>query len=394
MKNFLLILSLLFLLSSCLKEPDYHSYQLNIVIDFGLDFPQEHKTGAKVSLFNQLKSYTLEASTNSDGSIRFSPIEPGFYSVIISHSYTSEGIMYYYNGAKNIEIFGDKTDSIVVKCTKSGALVVKEFYFSGKTTPAGKPYSNDQYIEIFNNSPEIQYADGISVLEHESYATGENYWANLKDTIVVKMIWTIPGTGNQVPVLPGKSIILARTAINHRDDPNGNQLSPVNLGNAEFEFYVEKQPVIDIDAPNVPNLIEDLFVFRANDVAFHVKGGSAIAIAKIPGKTNKDHKAYIAKNLVSKNTSSGSGSTYYVKIASKYVFDAVELVMDEAHATYKRFPSDLDLGFTYVNSGSGSGKCIRRKIKEVIAGRVVYQDTNNSTEDFLKDVDPKPKIYE
>jgi hypothetical protein len=33
-------------------------------------------------------------------------------------------------------------------------------------------------------------------------------------------------------------------------------------------------------------------------------------------------------------------------------------------------------------------------VKEIINGRVVYQDSNNSTEDFLKDVDPKPKQYE
>lgn len=394
MKKILAIISLAFLLGSCLKEPDFHSFQVNLVIDYGTDFPQGQKGGAKVTLFNQLKSYTFETQTDPNGKIQFASVEPGFYSVTVSHSFSSDGRIFYYNGLKNIEIFDNTSDSIKVNGTISSAFVIKEIYYSGSTTPAGKAYSSDQYLEIFNNSPEIQYADGVSVLEHESYGTGENYWTNLKDTIVLRMIWTVPGNGKQVPVLPGRSIVLARTGINHRDDPNGNPLSPVNLGNADFEFYVAKQPETDINSPTVPNLVEDLFVFRGNDVTFHVKGGSAFAIAKIPGKTNEERKAYISKNLAPKISSSGSSTTYFAKVANSHVLDAVEIVMDEAHAIYKRFPPDLDAGYTYVASGSGSGKCIRRKIKEIAGGRVVYQDTDNSTEDFLKDVDPKPKIYE
>jgi hypothetical protein len=394
MKKALLITSFLFLLVSCLKEPDYHSYQVILTIDFGPDFPQEQRNGAKVSFFNQLKSYTIEAVADPDGKIQFSSVEPGFYSITVSHSFSSEGKMYYYNGLKNMEVFGNVIDSIRINGSSSSAFVIKEIYYSGSTTPAGKPYSADQYLEIFNNTSEIQYADGISVLEHESYATGENFWANMKDSIVVKMIWTISGNGKQVPVLPGKSILLAQDGINHRDDPNGNPLSPVNLGNADCEFYVLKQPEADVDSPAVPNLIEDLFVFRGNDVVFHVRGGSAFAIAKIPGNTNEERKTYLNKNLVSKASASGSNNTYFVKIANEYVLDAVEVVISEAHAIYKRFPPELDAGYTYVVSGSGSGKCIRRKIKEIANGLVVYQDTNNSTEDFLKDVDPRPKIYE
>jgi hypothetical protein len=171
-------------------------------------------------------------------------------------------------------------------------------------------------------------------------------------------------------------------------------LSPVNLGNADFEFYVLKQPEADLDSPSVPNLIEDLFVFRGNDVAFHVGGGSALAIAKIHGKTNEERKAFINKHMVSKTSASGSNSTYYVKIPSACVLDAVEVVLDEARSVYKRFSPELDTGYTLVSSGSRSGKCIRRKVHGVIYGRTIYQDTNNSTEDFLKDADPRPKIYE
>lgn len=394
MKKALLITSLLFLFVSCLKEPDYHSYKVDLMVDFDNEFLQEQKAGARVVLFNQAKAYKIEAITDQQGKVQFSSVEPGFYSITVSHSFNSGGKTSYFSGLKNIEVFGNVNDSVKVKGSSSSAFVIKEIYYSGSTTSAGKPYSADQYLEIFNNTSEIQYADGISVLEHESYGYGDNFWTNIKDTIVVKMIWTIPGNGNEVAVLPGKSIVLAQDGINHRDDPNGNSLSPVNLDNADFEFYVLKQPEADLDSPEVPNLMEDLFVYRGNDAIFHVGGGSAFAIAKVPGKTIGERKSYLNKNLVSKTSTSGSGSPYFVKIANEYVLDAVEVFIDETRAIYKRFPPELDAGYTYVASGSGSGKCIRRKIEEIKDGRVIYQDTNNSTEDFLKDVDPRPKIYE
>lgn len=395
MKKFLVVISLLFLLGSCLKEPDYHSYTLNLVVDFGADFPQDHKEGAKVTLFNQLKSYTYEAEADDNGGVLFSSIEPGFYSVSISHDYRSGIITYQYNGLKNIEVFDNKTDSVKVKKSIFGTFVIKEIYFSGSTTPAGKIYYADQYLEIFNNTPEIQYADGISVLIHEASNAGTNPWENIKDSIVAEIIWTIPGNGMQVPVEPGRSIVIAQDGINHRDDPNGNPLSPVNLGDADFEFYAYKPKTPDIDSPLVPNLIED---YSGNEIikeiTYVVGGGSAIAIAKIPGNTDEERKAYIKRNLIAKPSSSGSNTTFFAKVANKYLIDAVETVKDEAHAIYKRFPPELDAGYTYVAAGSRSGKCVRRKIKEISGGRVIYQDTNNSTNDFLKDVDPKPKIYE
>jgi len=395
MKKVLVIISLLFLFGSCLKEPDYHSYQLDFVVDFGKDFPQEQRGGAKVTLFNQLKNYTFEAETDPNGKIQFASVEPGFYSATVSKSLKSDLITYNYYGLKNTDVFTNVTDTIKAKISISGAFVIKEIYYSGSTTPAGKIYYADQYLEIFNNTSEIQYADGISVLIHESSNAGQNIWANIKDTIVAETIWSVPGNGTQVPVEPGKSIVIAQDGINHRDDPKGNPLSPVNLGNADFEFYAFKPKTTDIDSPTVPNLIED---YSGNEIikeiTYVVGGGSAITIAKIPGNNEEERKAYIKRNLIAKPSSSGSETNFYAKVANKYLIDAVETVKDEAHAIYKRFTPELDAGYTYVASGSRSGKCVRRKIKEVIAGRVVYQDTNNSTEDFLKDVDPKPKIYE
>ena len=395
MKKLFVIISLLFLLGSCLKEPEYHSYTVSLIVDFGAYFPQDHKDGATVTLINQLKNYTYNAETDNDGKVQFSSLEPGFYSVTISHSVSIDSKKHYYNGQKNIDILDNKTETVEARESLFSAFVIKEIYFSGSTTSAGKVYYADQYLEIFNNTSDIQYADGISMIIHEASNVGTNMWANINDTIVAEIIWSIPGDGKQVPVAPGRSIVLAQDGINHKDDPKGNPLSPVNLGNADFEFYAYKTQTTDIDFPAVPNMIED---YSGNEIikeiTYDVRGGSAIAIAKIPGNTDEERKAYINRNLIAKPSSSGSNTTFFAKVANKYLIDAVETVKDEAHAIYKRFTPELDAGYTYVTTGSYSGKCIRRKVNEIVGGRVIYRDTNNSTEDFLKDVDPKPKIYE
>lgn len=393
MKKLLVVLIVSFLWLSCIKEPEYHSYQLEISIAFPDDIPTAGKAGAKVTLFNQLKSYSSELLSDENGKVIFTGVEPGFYSITVVHSLKIGASTYFFNGLEDLEISNSISKIIEVSGSKNNDFVIREFYYSGSLTPAGNAYYSDQYIEIYNNSSIVQYADGLSVLEHDSYGTDDNFWKYIKDSIVVKMIWTIPGTGIDVPVEPGKGIVLAMDGINHKSDPNANPLSPVDLENADFEFFVLKEPSKDIDSPGVPNMEENLFVFRGNDANFHVNGGSAIAITKLPGNNLTERMEYINKHLVPKESASGSNTSYFAKIANSLIIDAVEVVLDEAHAIYKRFPVELDAGYTYVPSGSKSAKCIRRKIKETVNGRVIYRDTNNSTEDFLKDVDPKPKIY-
>lgn len=384
-----MVISLLF--ASCVKkEPDYNSFSVELLIEFSEDIPYEYRDGAKVVLANLTKNYSFTKYAASEGDVCFDDIEPGFYSATVVHSYSESGTAVYLNGLKQFDIFSPIVDTIALIACKTNAFIIKEFYYSGCLTPAGNQYLSDQFVEIYNNSSLLQYADGISLFEHESYSLEENYWTFLQDTIVARMLWTIPGEGTDVPVQPGTSIVLARDGVNHQDDSLGNPLCPVDLSHADFEFWVESVTGGDIDGPFADNLIEDLFTFRGSDVCFHTRGGSAIALVLIPGN-DEDRKNFIKNNLIRKVSTS---TRYYGRIPNEYVLDAVEVTWDDAHAIYKRFPIELDAGYTYVEAGSRSGKCVRRKVKEIIDGRYVYQDTNNSTEDFLKDADPKPWIYE
>lgn len=393
MRRLLICIAIFLMYSSCTRiEPDYNSFSVDLTIYYNNDDDDLNNIsleGAKVVLTNLDKNYSKTNYASDNDKVSFNNIEPGFYRAMVTHSCSEDGIYYYFNGLKDIDVFSSIIDSVEVIMSKTNAFVIKEYYYSGCLTPGGNQYTADQYVEIYNNSPVVQYADGISIIEHESYAIDANYWTFLGDTIVARMIWTIPGNGTDAPVLPGESIVLARDAINHQDELLGNPLSPVNLLNADFEFWVETASGDDVDGPFSTNLIEDLYTARGNDVAFHNRGGSAIALVKFPGNSS-DRKEFIDNHLIKKDPTS---SRLFGKIANDFVLDAVEVTWDEAHAIYKRFPIELDAGYTYVPSGSKSGKCVRRKIKEIDDGRCIYQDTNNSCEDFLKDVDPAPWVY-
>ena len=134
-------------------------------------------------------------------------------------------------------------------------------------------------------------------------------------------------------------------------------------------------------------MIDKLWTYKGSDVVFHTRGGSAIAIVKIQGDVDE----YIAGNLVAKGTAT-STSRFYCKIPNEWVEDAVEVTWNDK--LYKRLDNSLDAGSTFVEAGRNSGLCVRRKIKRILEGRVIYEDTNNSTNDFDHDVVPKPWNYE
>jgi hypothetical protein len=391
LKNLFIYMLLVLVFSSCMKEADYQGYIAHLHFKFDDNILPEQKVGGPVVFTNTLKNYSITSSIDSDGNVSIKSVEPGFYSAQLSYTRTTLGKEYIFNAREDVEVLSNVTDTLIVSISTTGAFVIKEYYYSGCLTPSGNSYSADQFIEIYNQTSEIQYVDGMSILEHESYGLEPNYWTWLEDTIVCRMIWTIPGEGTDYPVNPGEGVVLARDAFDHKSDPLGNPLCPVDMGHADFEFFVYSASGDDIDGAYSPNLIEDLVTFRGTDIVFHTRGGSAIALARIPGN-NAERKAFIASHLTLKNDL--SSSRYYGKIPNEWVIDAVEVVFDEAHAVYKRFPDELDAGYTYNPFGSKTGLSLRRKIKEVVDGRVIYQDTNNSIVDFLKGVEPKPWIYE
>ena len=77
-----------------------------------------------------------------------------------------------------------------------------------------------------------------------------------------------------------------------------------------------------------------------------------------------------------------AAQNYAVEILVSDVIDAVEAIADETNIQYKGLPLILDAGYIWC-SNTYCGESICRKIKETKEdGRIVYQDTNNTCNDF------------
>ena len=383
----IIFISIISIFIGCKKEPDVHIYSLQMKLKMPDGVSLANYKNIQVNVTNLEKNYSFTTLTDDNASIFLNGLEAGFYQASAIHQTIRDNTTLTLNGLSSIDLMNNAVDTMTLKLGKFGKFIIREYYYSGSTNPSGTSYKNDQYVEVYNNTNETLYADGLSLIEHQADGESDNDWEEIKkDSIVVEMIWTVPGSGNDYPILPGNGFLMAQDALNHKSNPDGNPNCPVDLGNAEFEFFGDLRPGKDIDFA-AKNMIENFWVYKGIDISFHNKGKSAIALVRLP--ENKEE--YIKHNLIPKIFASGS-SRYFCKIHNSLVEDAVEASSKDA--LYKRFDASLDVGAVSVKSGSQSGLCIRRKILKKINGRTIYQDTNNSSVDFEHDVVPSPKNYD
>lgn len=352
--------------------------------------------GLTVELINTINGNISTFRTNSEG-IGMDTIEEGVYNVNISGEKTYDAAIGDTTFSQTINLAGTSENNTVVGSEytieadlyisiASSGWVFKELYFSGSKTPAGSNYLKDQYFEIYNNTDNVLYADGISLGESDHVTSSEtNPWQSIIDeAYVTQVIFTIPGTGTEYPVQPGTSIILANIGMDHTT-VNANSF---DLSNADFEWYDNNAQ--DVDVPEVTNLIKNFSSSLTIWVPFSA-GTKSYVIFRQEGSMED----FMVANLVTRTSASGKVLTRY-KVPNSIILDAVEVGTPSSFASKSMSPA-LDASFINCGDGDDSrfGKCVRRKIKSTTdGGRVIYLDTNNSATDFLSTVDPKPGIIE
>lgn len=277
----------------------------------------------------------------------------------------------------------------------SSGFVIEEIYFTGSTTPTADQYNADQYIKIYNNSSEVLYADGLAILESAFTTTTKwEYTPDLmNEAFSVSFIFVIPGSGQEHPVQPGESLLIALDGSNHKEaNPNSFDLSV-----ADFEFYDESSNpnFLDNQNPQVPDL-EKWYSPTASYTTLHNRGFKSYAIARMEvGKeTFLSNYAYTAHYLFIFNEFSRPMSTDCYYVPNAWIVDAVNLSIESGFKWIVTSPS-LDAGWTHCGSIDKDpdryNKSVRRKVSSTVNGRKILTDTNNSTLDFEADATPSLK---
>lgn len=398
------------------------SYQLKIVLDDS--FENQTVENAKVSLTNTSTGENYELKTNSQGLANFDAVNPGTYNIVASIEFTKEAYFDFFgiettqdqvnfNGSAENVLVNSSTSNleIVLKTSKIGDLLFKQIYFSGSDVRNGAVF-RDLFFEIYNNSNEIIYADGLffaqaygrtkTNVETYTLADGQYDWAKSigqtkgdksnSDYVYADHIYQIPGSGDSYPINPGESIVVAGTAINHKEPLTvGEKTYSVNdpsltidLSNADFEVYLQDYLVSqgstglksDIDNPNVPN-IEVGYRLNAKELILDPLGRDSFMIFRTDDLNTFDKLPNPQATTVTSNTK------LYVQIPNAIIIDAVETNHSDPSKLYpRRLSTALDGGYQFAPKGSYSSQAIIRKVIKNFGDRKVLQDTNNSTDDF------------
>ena len=271
--------------------------------------------------------------------------------------------------------------------TGKEGFVISEIFFRGTSRDGSNVYNRDQYFKITNNSDQTLYADSIIIMESAFRNNNpQTYLKDLRnDGFAANAIYMIPGNGNDVPVKPGESLLIALNAKDHKAVSS----TSFDLSKADFEFYDEsKVSIKDEDNPSVKNL-DKWYCYTQSFFILNMHGNNAYAIAKIRGtkenflKNNTYDAQYYAVNGKLMTT-----NAYFIPNA--WIIDAVNLSYKDNDHQWRVMSILLDKGYTYCsdnkNDKSGIGTAVVRKMAN---GK--YADTNNSTEDFTPKTTPTVK---
>lgn len=272
---------------------------------------------------------------------------------------------------------------------KSKGWVIKEMYTASTRTQNGGALRFDQFIEIYNNTDHILYADGMSIGETRHQTTsGENIFTvdmSKQRKTYLWALYTLPGKSGDknIPVQPGKSLVIAPQPIDHREYNSLDLRPPVS----DYQWF-DGHASFSIDVPEVPNLINYYSATQSVWVVT-VQMNRGFVILNIP--EGMDMTTFVKDNMDVRLNNAGNPVTS-IGVPNNYILDAVDLGYRDRFYLKSLHPS-LDFGFSYTLA-TYNGKSIRRKISHIEDdGRVVYMDTNNSTNDFWTSRTPSPKQY-
>lgn len=350
--------------------------------------PSPESYGVKISNF---ATGSVIETTTENGIATATDIIPGVYTISVSASQNQGGFTYTIAGSEsNVSLIADGAEVVVrVDAVKEAALVFKEIYYTG-VDPANL-YFRDQFYEIYNNSTEVVYADGLCIAEtvFANYDKSIIYeWPieNADQYVFARVIWQLPGDGKTYPVQPGESFVIAQWATNHKAENLSKGLSPVDLTGAEFEA-IEKETTFN-------------GILLTDNLAINMKKVVQAGYAMPQWLTSTDGSRYVlfkpSKPLKNEDFITATNADYQGtarEIAISDVIDAVQAVNNESGMSVLGLPTALDAGAIWC-SGSYVGESIARKIRETRPdGTKVYQDTNNTSNDFEVKKDPQLRRY-
>lgn len=371
-----------------------------------------------------LATKTSATYSSSQGVVNLTSIIPGEYDIDASitipkaqyNSLTGESSIedVTFNASlKKISLTNSTTLDMELVAGLLGDFVIKQIYYAGSDNKEGAVF-RDQFFEVYNNTERVLYADSLyfgrlwgrqSPTSQSDYyqSNGQLDWSKSSgmggyesentDYVYLRDLFMIPGNGKTYPVEPGKSIVIAQNALNHKAPfvgNNGKEVAiknpdlTVDLSKANFEVYFGDIPgktpfATDIDNPAVPNV--EILDYTGNDWILDNLGRDAYVIFKHANRSDVENLKSYAEPSISVPTSTAKK---YRQLPVGWIMDAIEVQPNTKDARIpKKLTASQDAGFTFAPLGGYSSQSVIRKTEKTNNGVRKLKDTNNSTEDFI-----------
>ena len=346
--------------------------------------PADWFTNLEAVFNNFSEGIETVVKVGSDG-VAMAEVIPGVYNITVRSTQKYDGKSYILNGlAQNVTLTEDVTTvsdkyAITIQPLLGSPLCFREMYYAG--SPGG--YFRDQFYEIYNNGEEVVYLDHICLahLVPEYATTALPEWPAEDDVnkfAHAVTLWQIQGDGDDYPLQPGESVILAQEAADHTKIETWAGFGLVDTSRVEWECWSGNEQRINPEVPDLPYVFWSGWIMTMQWLTS--VDGSAMALYQ-PGQNLEFGSDYWQEGVTT-SAMVGQGGQQYVRIPVGDIYDAVECIPTSADLDMKRIPGILDSGATSVD-GYYNGKSVSRKVVDYREdGTPIFQDTNNSTDDF------------
>ena len=242
--------------TSCKKDEDFKGIEST---EFRINYPDGFSSSARFEGEVTLKdrnSGTIYTTEAKDGIATFTYIMQGVYDLSVSKTLTAAQFKELAPGlgddlknevvlsglSLSVNLLTDedaaKTHEVTLNWAVKGSLVISKIYSNGTKTTAGKTFLNDRYWEIFNNSSETVYLDGLCLAylwgNTNTAAVTNPFYEQYKDAVFVNTAARFPGSGSEHPLAPGESVVVAQSAANFVTE---ERPMDIDLTGADFETY-------------------------------------------------------------------------------------------------------------------------------------------------------------